>query len=104
MAYEQIEADKTLNLSSEQRTDIKNSLKRAQENLQDGVRRLYRVLYIPTKEGLKDSDMGIPTYGASKGIDQDVYEKLRNEQDILVKIVPIVIRERYLTETDDVKV
>jgi hypothetical protein len=58
MAYEQIEADKTLNLTSEQRTDIKNSLKRAQENLQDAVRRLYRVLYIPTKDGLKDSDIG----------------------------------------------
>ena len=104
MAYEQIEADKTLNLSGEQRTDIKNSLKRAQENLQDAVRRLYRVLYIPTKDGLKDSDMGIPTYGATKGIDQDAYDKLRNEQEILEKIAPLVIRERYLRGPEYVRV
>jgi hypothetical protein len=104
MAYEQIEADKTLNLTSEQRTDIKNSLRRAQENLQDAVRRLYRVLYTPAKTGLKDSDMGIPTYGATKGIDQDVYDKLRNEQEILEKIAPLVIRERYLREPEYVRV
>jgi len=104
MAYEQIEADKTLNLTSEQRTDIKNSLKRAQENLQDAVRRLYRVLYIPAKDGLKDSDMGIPTYGATKGIDQDAYDKLRNEQEILEKIAPLVIRERYLRDPEYVRV
>ncbi len=104
MAYEQIEADKTLNLTTEQRTDIKNSLKRAQENLQDAVRRLYRVLYIPNKDGLKDSDMGIPTYGATKGIDQDAYDKLRNEQEILEKIAPLVIRERYLRDPQYVRV
>src|SRR2546422_10864504 len=104
MAYEQIETDKTLNLSSEQRTDIKNNLKRAQENLQDAVRRLFRVLYIPTKDGLKDSDMGIPTYGATKGIDQDAYDKLRNEQEILEKIAPLVIRERYLRGPEYVRV
>src|SRR3989475_279956 len=104
LAYDQIEADRTLNLTSEQRMDIKNSLKRAQENLQDAVRRLYRVLYIPTKDGLKDSDMGIPTYGATKGIDQDAYDKLRNEQEILEKIAPLVIRERYLREPEYVRV
>jgi hypothetical protein len=104
LAYEQIEADKTLNLNSEQRTDIRNSLKRAQENLQEAVRRLYRVLYIPTKDGLKDSDMGIPTYGATKGIDQEVYDRLRNEQEILEKIAPLVIRERYLRDPEYVRV
>src|SRR2546425_2639758 len=104
MAYDQIEVDKTLNLTGEQRTDIRNSLKRAQENLQDAVRRLYRVLYIPTKDGLKDSDMGIPTYGATKGIDQDAYDKLRNEQEILEKIAPLVIRERYLRGPEYVRV
>lgn len=104
LAYEQIEADKTLNLTNEQRMDIKNSLKRAQENLHDSVRRLYRILHIPTKDGLKDSDMGIPTYGATKGIDQDAYDKLRNEQEILEKIAPLVIRERYLRDPEYVRV
>lgn len=104
MAYEQIEADRTLNLTSEQRTDVKNSLKRAQENLQDAVRRLYRILFIPTRDGLKDTDMGIPTYGATKGIDQDAYEKLRNEQEILEKIAPLVLRERYLRDSEFVRV
>src|SRR2546425_3278295 len=104
MAYEQIESDKTLNLTGEQRTDIKNGLKRAQETLQDAVRRLYRVLYIPTKDGLKDSDMGIPTYGATKGMDQDAYDKLRMDQEILEKIAPLVLRERYLRDSEYVRV
>src|SRR5438309_31181 len=104
MAYEQIESDKTLNLTNEQRLDVRNSLKRAQENLQDADRRLYRVVYIPAKDGLKDSDMGIPTYGATKGIDQDAYDKLRMDQEILEKIAPLVIRERYLRDSEYVRV
>jgi hypothetical protein len=103
IAFEQIEADKTLALAEEQKREIKSSLKREEENVRDGLRRLYRLAFIPTKDGLRELDIGIPTYGEKKGIDEEVYDKLRAEQEILEKISPLVIKEKYLKERDYVK-
>jgi hypothetical protein len=41
-------------------------------------------------------DLGIPTYGESKSLDEEVYDKLRLEREILEQIAPLVIKERYL--------
>jgi hypothetical protein len=103
IAYQQITVDKTLNLTSEQRKEVDNRLKREEENLRDAARRLYRLLYVPTRDGVKEIDIGIPTYGEKKGIDQEVYEKLRLESELLEKIAPLVIKERYLKEKDYLK-
>jgi hypothetical protein len=52
---------------------------------------------VPDKDGLKSNDLGIPTYGEEKGLSQEVYEKLRSDGEILEKIAPLVLREKYLT-------
>ncbi|CAG1771764.1 hypothetical protein BAC3_02056 [uncultured bacterium] len=44
--------------------------------------------------------MGIPTYGEDKSIDLEVYEKLRSNGQILEKIAPLVLREKYLSSKD----
>ena len=54
----------------------------------------------PTKEGPKESDLGLPTYGVSKKLDEAVYDKLRLDREILETVHPLVIKERYL-KTDE---
>ena len=100
IAYEYIEQDKTINLSEDQKKEVKKELKNADEGLKDAIRRLYRIVTIPGKDGFLDMDMGIPTYGEDKSIDLEVYEKLRSNGQILEKIAPLVLREKYLSNKD----
>jgi hypothetical protein len=69
IAYEQIETDKTVNLTTEHRKELGKNLTRETDNLQDAVRRLYRLVYVPSKDGIKEIDMGIPTYGEKRTLD-----------------------------------
>ncbi len=64
LAFEMIEGDRTLNLNPDQRKEVKDELKKAQGDLAEAVRRTYRQLFIPTRDGLKELDLGIPTLGA----------------------------------------
>ncbi len=100
IAYENIGRDRTLNLSAEQRREVRTELKKATDELNDRLRRYYRAVFIPTKEGLKDGDLGLPTYGVSKKLDEAVYDKLRLDREILESVHPLVIKERYL-KTDE---
>ena len=100
IAYEAIGKDKTLNLSTEQQREIRTELRKATDELNDRLRRYYRTVLIPTKEGLKESDLGLPTYGVSKKLDEAVYDKLRLDREILETVHPLVIKERYL-KTDE---
>ena len=104
IAYEQIKKDRTLNLTHEQRGDVEDSLRKL--DLNHAIRKYYRVLGIPIQgfEMIKEIDLGIPTYGEDVGLVQDVYDKLRTEGEIIEKISPLVIRERYLRERDYLKV
>ncbi len=96
LAYESLADDKTLNLTSEQQKEVKGGIKKAQGDLNEALRRAYRQLFIPASDGFKEIDLGIPTYGEDRRLDEEVYEKLRIEGDILEAIAPLVIKERYL--------
>lgn len=100
IAYDYIEQDKTLPLSDEQRKEIKKELKKIEDGLKESIRRLYRTVAIPDKTGVKIEDLGIPTFGEERPIDYEVYEKLRAEGEILDKMAPLVIREKYLAGRD----
>ena len=102
IAYEAIGKDKTLNLSAEQQREVRTELRKATDELNDRLRRYYRNLFIPTREGLKESDLGLPTYGVSKKLDEAVYDKLRLDREILETIHPLVIKERYLRVDESV--
>ncbi|MGB9748061.1 MAG: ATP-binding protein [Bacteroidales bacterium] len=95
-AIQLVENDTTLPLSDEQRKDIKNDLKRKESDLKDAVRRFYRYLAIPVKNDYRKEDLGIPTHGEDKSIDQEIYTILRSNGEILEQIVPLVIKERFL--------
>lgn len=100
LAYEMIEDDRTLKLNPEQRKEVKDGLKKTQEDLAEAVRRTYRQLFIPARDGLKELDLGIPTYGEDRPLDEEVYEKLRLDGEVLERIVPLVLKERYLREQE----
>ncbi len=102
IAYEAIGKDKTLNLSIEQQREVRTELKKATDELNDRLRRYYRTVFIPTREGLKESDLGLPTYGVSKKLDEAVYDKLRSDGEILETVHPLVIKERYLRTDESV--
>lgn len=97
IAYGRIEQDKTLSLSDGQKKDIRKELKKTQADLKESIRRFYRIVAIPDRDGLKNVDLGIPTYGEERGLDQEVYEKLRLDGEILEKIAPLVLKEKYLS-------
>jgi hypothetical protein len=100
IAYDYIEKDKSLNLSDDQKKEVKKELKKTETNLKESIRRFYRMVAVPDKEGLKNADLGIPTYGEEKGLSQEVYEKLRSDGEILEKIAPLVLREKYLSDKE----
>ncbi len=100
IAYENIEKDRNLNLSEEQKRDIKSELKKLDRSLLENIRRYYRVVAIPTKDGYRTLDLGVPTYGDIKGLDIDVYEKLRNAEEILENVAPLILVNKYLTSNE----
>ena len=77
-------------------------MRTAENSLDDMLRRYYRTLFIPTRDGLKEGDLGVPTYGATKKLDEVAYENLRSNGEILEQIAPLLLRERYLRNNDAV--
>jgi hypothetical protein len=100
LSFQQIQVDESLNLTEEQRKEVRRELQKAEETVKDALRRMYRGLGIPQFKGLKTSDLGIPTYGEDRGLDEEAYEKLRSDGEILERIAPLVLREKYLGEKD----
>lgn len=97
IAYEYIDRDPSLNLSKEQKEEVKKELKTAEGDVKEAIRKLYRIVAIPAKDGTKEIDLGIPTYGQQVALDEEIFEKLRSEGEILSKIAPLVIKEKFLS-------
>ena len=102
IAWEQLQTDKTLKLTDEQRREVSNNLKRESDNLKDSLRRYYRLAYAPARDGIKEVDLGIPTYGERNAIDEETYDRLRTQGEILERIAPLVLKEKYLQNRDTV--
>lgn len=96
LAYKSLDGDKGVKLTPDQEKEVRDGLKDCQKDLDEAIRRLYRLLYIVGRDGFKESDLGVPTYGDSRPLDEAIYAKLRSDGEILEKIVPLVIRERFL--------
>lgn len=98
LAYKSLEEDKGLALNDEQRKEVKDEIKKTYNILREQLRRAYRIVLIPTKDGYKKEDLGVPTYGENKKLNVQVYEKLKGLGEILEKIEPVVIKEKYLKD------
>jgi hypothetical protein len=103
-ALRSIEGDSSLNLTAEQRKQVKSQIQQLEDDLSQQVRRCYRLVYIPSSGGeLGSMDMGIPTYGVDQSLDEEVYDKLRTEGEILEHLQPLVLKEKYLGDKDYVQ-
>lgn len=100
IAYEALIADTSLNLSEEQKSDIKKSLKESEDIAKQKIRDIYRLIYVPQKMKMDEIDLGIHTYGREINLPQEVFEKLKSEGIIIDKIAPIVMKEEYLKKKD----
>ena len=100
LAWQLIEKDKTLKLTSEQKKEVKDNIRKAEVEVKESVRSLYRIVLIPSKDGFKDVDLGLPTYGADIVIDKEIYERLKSEGEILEKLSPLSLKEKYLKDRD----
>jgi RNase H-fold protein (predicted Holliday junction resolvase) len=100
LAYCAIRDDRTVNLSDEQKGEVKKQVEKSAEDATEALRRYYRLLFVPGKDEFKEIDLGIPTYGESTRISQEVYRKLQDEKEILTRIGPEVIKLKYLSERE----
>ena len=95
--------EKTLSLAADQRQELKEEAKQAADDVQEQIGRLYRLLYLPDRDGLREVDMGIPTVGTGHLMDARAYECLIREGRLVGKLAPLVIKERYLKDGDYVE-
>ena len=100
IAFDNISKDEHINLTDEQRKEVKDEIKKLESPLNEAVRRFYRMMAIPDKDGFKIKDLGIPTYGLNKKLDEELYEQLRLDGELIEKIAPIVLKEKYIVEKD----
>ncbi|AFH48945.1 Putative AAA+ superfamily ATPase [Ignavibacterium album JCM 16511] len=100
IAYENILNAPNLNLSNEQRRDIKKELDKLDSAVFESLRKYYRLVAVPSKDDLKVIDLGVPTWGDIKSLSDEVYEKLINEKEILEKLSPNVLKLTFLKDNE----
>ncbi|ADC90220.1 ATPase (AAA+ superfamily)-like protein [Thermocrinis albus DSM 14484] len=107
LALRSIENDKSLNLSEAQRKEVKSKLKDYEQREYEELRKLYRRVFVPAKDGFKEvkdnGGMGLPTVGKNS-LDGEVYSYLKGKGEVLEQIIPELIAERYLKEKDYVEI
>jgi len=90
-------------LTPEQKKEVKEKIKKAENEAKEHLRNLYRIVFLPSKDNFTEIDLGVPTYGAETTIDREIYERLRSEGQILEKLAPLSLREKYLKDRDYVE-
>jgi hypothetical protein len=100
LAMDAIERDDSLELGDMDRKKLKEDTKRISGELDDAIHRVYREIYIPIKGGLLKTDLGVPTYGENKTLDERVFDHLKSEQKLTDKLAPIVIQAKYMKDSD----
>jgi hypothetical protein len=103
LAWQLIEKDKTLSITDEQRKEVREKIKKSEVEVKGQIRNLYRLILLPSKDGFKEIDLGIPTYGADVTIDKEVYERLKGDGEILEKLSPLSLKEKFLKDRDYVE-
>ncbi len=104
MAWEMIEKDESIGLTPQQRKEVAKEIETNKREIKRKLRDLYRFIYLPSKDDFKEFNLGISTVGVSINLDKEVMEKLKSEKEIVEKLDPLVIKEKYLKHKDYVNV
>jgi hypothetical protein len=100
MAYKKISSDTTLRLTVEQNKEIHEKLGRIKKTELVELRKYYRQLFVPVKEGVKAIDIGMPTVGEEKKLSQECYDELKERGEILERISPKILKQVYMGSRD----
>ena len=100
VAYEEIKKDTSLNLTPTQKREIEEARRQSETALNNALRRDYRHVLMPAKDGLSAEDLGMPAQGMDTPLDAVVYEMLCVKGKILTSIGPRNIAIRYLKENE----
>uniref|UniRef100_A0A7V3ZKG0 AAA family ATPase n=1 Tax=Dictyoglomus thermophilum TaxID=14 RepID=A0A7V3ZKG0_DICTH len=100
LALRSISRDESLHLSEAQKNEVKNKLLTHEKRLYEELRKYYRKVFIPKKDGFKEIDLGIQTFGESTN---EIYNKLKNDEEILEKLSPATIKNKYLSDREYVE-
>ena len=90
-------------MKPEQQKDVEKELKCEEVALNHLIRKYYRTLYIPNKNGLARHDMGIPIVGESRGITTRVFNALKSQQQVHESIGSLVIQDEHLAGQNHTK-
>ncbi len=101
LAIDAIERDDSLELGEMDRKRLKEDTKRISGELDDAIHRVYREIYIPMKDGLLKTDLGVPTYGENKTLDERIFDHLKSESKLVDKLSPMVISIKYLEKSSN---
>ncbi len=102
LAWESISKDKSLNLTPAQKKEVDKSVKEMEKEERDNLRKFYRLVFIPAKE-LKEIDLGIPMFGDKRPLSSEILERLKADGEIVEKLSPFLILEKYLGSKDYLK-
>jgi len=100
LAWEEIEKDRNLELTPDQKERVKENIKTLNENLIEGIKSVYRIIYLPNKDEPERIDLGAPTYTGKKEYADEIYTRLKEDGKILEKISPHLLKEKYLKTKD----
>ncbi len=91
-------------LNEQQKKEIHQKMKEKEEFMLENFRNLYSIVYVPKFNDLRKIDLGRYTYGKDISLEQEVYQRLNNEGEILEKISPLILKEKYLKDKDFVEI
>lgn len=99
LALKSVNSDEKLSLTEGQKSEIKNKIKNQEQRVYEELRKCYRFVYLPVRNDFKEVDLGFATFGEAF-IDKEIYNRLRNEGEILERLSAAVIKEKYLQDKD----
>lgn len=92
-----LQNESLLTLTREQANELSRRKAELEGDLRAFVRRTYRLVFVPAKAGdVRTVDLGMPAHGDKRPLDEEIYETLRSLGEILERLEPIVLKERYL--------
>ncbi len=106
IAAELVASDKNIVLTETQRRQLEDKIKADGNRIYEEFRKYYRKLFVPAngdfpaKVDFKEIDLGNPAYG-EKYLISEIYRKLKSEGEIVEKIAPVVIKNKYLSSDRD---
>jgi hypothetical protein len=98
LAWQEIEKDRTLELSADQKEKVKSKINETEKYVKEKLRYVYRIIYLPQKDEPERIDLGLPTFGAKKGVVEEIYNRLKDDGKIVEKLSVHYLKDKYLRE------